>query len=80
MDFLLLPQQTAVCMTTGVIGNPNYQYLSMGLNWGIAYDLPNSTWVLEHAKGFGSKDDNGAQIKRRHRRDLYGKLETLMNG
>ncbi|XP_073820077.1 uncharacterized protein [Musca autumnalis] len=71
---------TAVCLTTGVIGNPNYQYLSMGLNWGIAYDLPNTTWVLEHAKGFGLKDDNGVQIKRRHRRDLYGKLETLING
>uniref|UniRef100_A0A1I8PMY5 Uncharacterized protein n=1 Tax=Stomoxys calcitrans TaxID=35570 RepID=A0A1I8PMY5_STOCA len=71
---------TAVCLTTGVIGNPNYQYLSMGLNWGIAYDLPNSTWVLEHAKGFGAKDDKGALIKRRHRRDLYGKLETLITG
>ncbi|TMW48654.1 hypothetical protein DOY81_006243 [Sarcophaga bullata] len=74
---------TAVCMTTGVIGNPNYQYLSMGLNWGIAYDLPNSTWVLQHAKGFGSNDQEeyvSPQIKRRHRRDLYGKLETLING
>ena len=70
-------------MTTGVIGNPNYQYLSMGLKTGIAYDLPNSTWVLQHAKGFGSNDQEeyvSPQIKRRHRRDLYGKLETLING
>ncbi|XP_061400293.1 uncharacterized protein LOC133336016 [Musca vetustissima] len=70
----------AVCLTTGVIGNPVTEYISMGLNWGIAYDLPNTTWVLEHAKGFGSKDDSGVQIKRRHRRDLYGKLETIING
>lgn len=68
-------------MTTGVIGNPNEQYLSLGLNWGIAYELPNSTWVLQHANGFGVKEEIlGPQIKRRHRRDLYGKLETLMDG
>ncbi|XP_037942957.1 uncharacterized protein LOC119675810 [Teleopsis dalmanni] len=128
----------AVCLTTGVLGNPNYQYLSLGLNWGIAYNLPNSSWVIGHANGFtNSKDDkdepmkddsadtstpgtpavDGATddavptdlpptdsstgnstddsssdsgdmspnkmamriIKRRHRRHLYDKLETLIN-
>ncbi|XP_046805411.1 uncharacterized protein LOC124419536 [Lucilia cuprina] len=74
---------TAVCLTTGVVGNPDYRYLSMGLNWGIAYELPNTTWVLQHANGFGPKHKEkvaSPQIKRRHRRDLYGKLETLING
>lgn len=69
-------------MTTGVVGNPDYRYLSMGLNWGIAYDLPNTTWVLQSAHGFGPKDQEhivSPQIKRRHRRDLYGKMETLIS-
>lgn len=70
-------------MTTGVVGNPNYQYLSMGLNWGLAYDLPNSTWVLEHANALGrrkgEKDMEKQTIKRRYRRDLYHKVETIIN-
>ncbi|XP_017491087.1 PREDICTED: uncharacterized protein LOC108379260 [Rhagoletis zephyria] len=76
----------AVCLTTGVVGNPNYQYLSMGLNWGFAYDLPNATWVLDHAHALGRrKNDEDIQkveeptIKRRHRRELYQKVETIMN-
>uniref|UniRef100_A0A1A9ZCJ1 Uncharacterized protein n=1 Tax=Glossina pallidipes TaxID=7398 RepID=A0A1A9ZCJ1_GLOPL len=76
---------TSICMTTGVIGNPNQSYLSMGLNWGIAYDLPNITWVLAHAHGFKAatrqqdKDMIDAQIKRRHRRALYNKLEIAIS-
>uniref|UniRef100_A0A1A9VCY1 Uncharacterized protein n=1 Tax=Glossina austeni TaxID=7395 RepID=A0A1A9VCY1_GLOAU len=75
---------TSICMTTGVIGNPNQSYLSMGLNWGIAYDLPNITWVLGHAHGFKAATKQrtnmiDAQIKRRHRRALYNKLEVAIS-
>ncbi|XP_043071125.1 uncharacterized protein LOC6563888 [Drosophila grimshawi] len=71
----------AVCLTTGVIGNPHYLYLSFGLNWGIAYDLPNITWVLHNAHGWNTRKPGSAQakIKRRHRRDLYGNFETMID-
>ncbi|XP_044573246.1 uncharacterized protein LOC6503406 isoform X2 [Drosophila ananassae] len=69
----------AVCLTTGVIGNPNLLYLSLGINWGVAYDLPNVTWVLQNAHGWTTKKSAKAQIKRRHRRELYGRLETMID-
>ncbi|XP_017968500.2 uncharacterized protein LOC108659867 [Drosophila navojoa] len=71
----------AICLTTGVIGNPHYLYLSFGLNWGIAYDLPNITWVLHNAHGWNRKRPSAAvaKIKRRHRRDLYGNLEAMID-
>ncbi|XP_070063653.1 uncharacterized protein [Drosophila virilis] len=71
----------AVCLTTGVLGNPNLLYLSMGLNWGVAYDLPNITWVLQNAHGWNTRKPSTAlaKIKRRHRRDLYGNLETMID-
>lgn len=71
--------QGAVCLTTGVIGNPNLLYLSLGINWGVAYDLPNVTWVLQNAHGWTTKKSAQAQIKRRHRRELYGRLETMID-
>ncbi|KAH8268708.1 uncharacterized protein [Drosophila bipectinata] len=69
----------AVCLTTGVIGNPNLLYLSLGINWGVAYDLPNVTWVLQNAHGWTTKKSAKAQIKRRHRRELYSRLETMID-
>ncbi|SPP83329.1 uncharacterized protein LOC117585069 isoform X2 [Drosophila guanche] len=69
----------AVCLTTGVIGNPNLLYLSLGINWGVAYDLPNVTWVLQNAHGWTTKKSAQAQIKRRHRRELYSRLETMID-
>lgn len=27
-----------------MIGNPELDYMSWALNWGLAYDLPNETW------------------------------------
>ncbi|KAH8278897.1 hypothetical protein KR018_010930 [Drosophila ironensis] len=69
----------AVCLTTGVIGNPNLLYLSLGINWGVAYDLPNVTWVLQNAHGWTTKKSAKAQIKRRHRRELYDRLETMID-
>ncbi|KAH8363447.1 hypothetical protein KR084_010491 [Drosophila pseudotakahashii] len=81
--FVAFPQGSsasgAVCLTTGVIGNPNLLYLSLGINWGVAYDLPNVTWVLQNAHGWTTKKSAKAQIKRRHRRDLYGRLETMID-
>ncbi|XP_041450891.1 uncharacterized protein LOC111066965 [Drosophila obscura] len=69
----------AVCLTTGVIGNPNLLYLSLGINWGVAWDLPNVTWVLQNAHGWTTKKSAQAQIKRRHRRELYSRLETMID-
>ncbi|XP_016952296.2 uncharacterized protein LOC108026107 isoform X2 [Drosophila biarmipes] len=81
--FVAFPQGSsasgAVCLTTGVIGNPNLLYLSLGINWGVAYDLPNITWVLQNAHGWTTKKSAKAQIKRRHRRELYSRLETMID-
>lgn len=41
-------------MTVGIIGNPRYNYMSYGLNWGVAYDLPNTTWALSQLHGSSS--------------------------
>lgn len=82
--------QVAICTTIGVIGNPNVNYLSYALNWGVAYDLPNETWVLAHANGFKAGEDTSddtkpddmaaeAKTKRMFRRDLYKKLELAIN-
>lgn len=43
------------------------------INWGISYDLPNETKTI---KDF-IKPTN--LMKRRYRRDLYSKMETIMN-
>lgn len=67
----------AVCHTVGVIGNPNPSYLSYGLNWGMAYDLPNTTWVLTHANGFANYPPKTKPVihKRRYKRELFRGLE-----
>ncbi|XP_001648277.2 uncharacterized protein LOC5563976 [Aedes aegypti] len=64
----------AVCMTIGMYGNPNYQMFSWALNWGIAYNLPNQTISFEH-----EMKEPKPMAQRRHRRDLYHKLEVAMN-
>ncbi|XP_030752626.1 uncharacterized protein LOC115879779 [Sitophilus oryzae] len=43
-----------------------------GVNWGISYDLPNATTVKEV---FNS---NKYALKRRQRRDLYNRFETVL--
>ncbi|XP_075144862.1 uncharacterized protein LOC142219954 [Haematobia irritans] len=65
----------AICMTLGVIGNSNF--LSSSINWGVAYDLPTYEWAREHANGFSSETKVMAQ--RRSRRELYGKLELIID-
>ncbi|XP_055389282.1 uncharacterized protein LOC129618511 [Condylostylus longicornis] len=42
----------AICATIGIIGNIDPSYMSFGLNWGLAYDLPNSTWILNKFQKF----------------------------
>ncbi|XP_011213175.2 uncharacterized protein LOC105232959 [Bactrocera dorsalis] len=71
----------SICMTVGVIGNPNTEWLSWAENWGVAYDLPNYAWVKEHTRGFKKDMDANktkAMAMRRSRRDLFGKLETII--
>ena len=69
-------------MTIGVIGNPNYQFLSWALNWGIAYELPTNISAFRGDPGSSSsaeEDESKPATQRRFRRDLYNKLEIAMN-
>lgn len=64
-------------MTIGMIGTPQFSYLSWSINFGVAYDLPNQTWILNNnnKKPLMPKP----VVLRRHRRDLYSRLETVIN-
>lgn len=46
-----------------------------GLNWGISYDLPNDTSVFREYKKYFPMP----MMQRRHRRDLYHKMEVIMD-
>lgn len=46
-----------------------------GLNWGISYDLPNDTSIFKEYKKYLPKP----MAQRRHRRDLYHKMEVIMD-
>ncbi|KAH8246889.1 hypothetical protein KR032_002965 [Drosophila birchii] len=68
----------AICLTIGMIGNPDVDYLSWAVNWGVAYDLPNHQWVIQHAHGLNAtlaKDT----IKRRSRRAFYDEVQSLFD-
>ncbi|KAJ8934628.1 hypothetical protein NQ318_001676 [Aromia moschata] len=43
-----------------------------GINWGVAYDLPNVTSVRGYVK-------NKHEKRRRHRRDLYIRFESIID-
>lgn len=66
----------AFCATFGMIGNPNVDYFSWALNWGIAYDLPNETFVIDQRN---QKLHPKPLVQRRHRRDLYQRLELAID-
>ncbi|KAJ8934630.1 hypothetical protein NQ318_001678, partial [Aromia moschata] len=68
----LLIFQIAVCMTaqTGVIPPGVF---SESIAWGLAYNLPDKPEDLKYV--LKSKHI----LKRRQRRELYGKMETIMN-
>uniref|UniRef100_A0A182FNM6 Uncharacterized protein n=1 Tax=Anopheles albimanus TaxID=7167 RepID=A0A182FNM6_ANOAL len=76
--FIVFPEgssfSVAVCMTIGLYGNPNYQLISWALNWGIAYNLPNQTISFQK-----EMTEPKPMVQRRYRRDLYQKLEVIMN-
>lgn len=69
--------QMATCMTVGVLGQPMPGIFTWGLNWGIAYELPNQTASIEAFKRL--KKVPQPLVARRYRRDLYSKLELIMN-
>ncbi|CAH2087615.1 unnamed protein product [Euphydryas editha] len=70
----------AGCMTVGLIGQPaptNYPgTFTFGLNWGIAYELPNNT---ETALFYKRKKHRKPLAQRRSRRELYEKLELILD-
>ncbi|XP_067619945.1 uncharacterized protein [Eurosta solidaginis] len=71
-----------ICLTIGMIGNPQKDYMSWAENWGVAYDLPDYAWAKEHVHGFKTDEDMNkikAVVKRRSRRDLFGKIETIID-
>ncbi|XP_075164471.1 uncharacterized protein LOC142237033 isoform X1 [Haematobia irritans] len=69
----------AVCFTIGIIGNPRFDYMAFGLNWGVAYDLPNTTWILHHLHGFAKRPIPTAMWHRRSRRALYKEVEHFID-
>ncbi|XP_037929889.1 uncharacterized protein LOC119686397 [Teleopsis dalmanni] len=69
----------AVCFTVGIIGNPRYDYMSFGLNWGTGYDLPNNSWILNHLHGFSRHPVPIAALRRRTRRALYQEVEMFID-
>ncbi|XP_062553806.1 uncharacterized protein LOC134219126 [Armigeres subalbatus] len=64
----------AACMTIGMYGNPNYNMFSWAVNWGVAYNLPNQTISFQ-----SEMREAKSMAQRRHRRDLYQKLEVAMD-
>lgn len=59
-----------------------YSYISWSTNWGVAYDLPNETWILDRNQAGGGHRPAAMPrpvVVRRHRRDLYERLETVID-
>lgn len=73
--------QVAICTTIGQIGNPNINFISYALNWGVSYELPNETWVIQYAHGFKNKiiDDVQPLVQRRSRRSFYAEIEVILD-
>ncbi|KAL0821275.1 hypothetical protein ABMA28_005875 [Loxostege sticticalis] len=73
----------AGCMTVGLIGQPAPTTapgtFTWGMNWGIAYELPNATETLAYYHQKYRLKHKKAMAQRRSRRDLYGKLETILD-
>ncbi|EDW66837.2 uncharacterized protein Dvir_GJ23405 [Drosophila virilis] len=69
----------SVCFTVGIIGNPYYAHNSFGLNWGVAYDLPNNTWILESLHGLSRRPTTAAVLRRRARSAIYQDIEAIVD-
>lgn len=65
-------------MTIGMIGNMDVDYLSWAVNWGVAYDLPNHSWVIQHAHGLAANLTKPA-IQRRSRRGFYDEVQSVVD-
>ncbi|XP_045538866.1 uncharacterized protein LOC106711490 [Papilio machaon] len=69
----------AACMTVGLIGQPAPSTapgtFTFGLNWGIAYELPNTTETAQ----FFRKKYRKPVAQRRSRRQLYEKMELILD-
>ncbi|XP_029409136.2 uncharacterized protein LOC105232960 [Bactrocera dorsalis] len=70
---------TSVCITVGIIGNPYYSYMSFGLNFGMGYDLPNATWVLNQLHGLSRRPVPMAVHHRRSKRAIYERIAEAVN-
>ncbi|KAH8399076.1 hypothetical protein KR215_001704, partial [Drosophila sulfurigaster] len=68
----------AICLTVGMIGNPDVDYLSWAVNWGVAYDLPNHNWVIQHAHGLAANLTK-PMILRRSRRSFFDEVQTAFD-
>lgn len=68
-------------MTVGLIGQPAPSSapgtFTFGLNWAIAYELPNVTETAAYYKSATRLKKPMQQ--RRNRRELYGKLESILD-
>jgi len=54
--------------------------MAYGLNWGVAYDLPNASWVLQHLHGFSSHNTGeGVVYRRRSRQIVFNEIENGVN-
>lgn len=68
----------AACATVGYYGNQYYSYIDWAVNWGVSYNLPNETYSQTLRRK--AEDDLPRSItSRRFRRDVYQKMEILMN-
>uniref|UniRef100_A0A0K8W4Q0 Uncharacterized protein n=1 Tax=Bactrocera latifrons TaxID=174628 RepID=A0A0K8W4Q0_BACLA len=81
--YLAFPEGTSftisVCITIGIIGNPYYSYMSFGLNFGVGYDLPNATWVLNQLHGLSRRPLPMAVHHRRSKRAIYERIAEAVN-
>lgn len=45
------------------------------MNWGLTYDLPNETWIVQHRHEKFPKPI----VQRRHKRELFSRLEVVLD-
>ncbi|CAO1438993.1 unnamed protein product [Diamesa serratosioi] len=69
----------ATCFTIGIYGNPNFSFISWGLNWGFAYELPTNGTYFKKLRTERSVETK-PMAQRRHRRDFYNRMEIAMKG
>lgn len=62
--------QVTVCPTVTTVTSFGLYY--QGVNWGVAYTLPNRSSVEEYVLSRHVK-------RRREKRELYSRMETIMN-